>query len=265
MPSPPAPRRIRKAERRQQILLELKLKPHVRVADLAAQYGVSTETIRRDVADLSEDGHLRRAFGGASAPHPGVRRDLDERRAQRVAERETMARYAATLVKDGDTIMIDAGATTMEFARFLSYAGTQVVALTNSLQVAMILGQSKAARVLLAPGDYLPEEAAVTGIETVDFIARYNATACFLGASALSAAGVTEAIAPFVHVKRMMLRQSQKNHFLIDASKIGQTHLSTIATCAEINVLITDRAPSDAMSMTLKTAGAEILVPPPAP
>ena len=58
------PKRLKKAERRQQILLELRLKPHVRVSELAAQFGVTTETVRRDMEELSEAGLLARAHGG---------------------------------------------------------------------------------------------------------------------------------------------------------------------------------------------------------
>ena len=65
-------RRLRKSERRRQILLELKLKPHVRIADLAERFQVTTETVRRDIEDLSHEGLLRRAHGGATVPHPGA-------------------------------------------------------------------------------------------------------------------------------------------------------------------------------------------------
>ncbi|MDW3117014.1 MAG: DeoR/GlpR family DNA-binding transcription regulator [Roseovarius pacificus] len=116
-------RRYKKQERHEQILLELKLKPHVRVAELAKQFGVTTETVRRDIEDLGRDGLLQRAHGGASARHAGAHHDLDARRHQRVAERERLGRFAASLVAEGSSIMVDAGATTMEFARFHGLCG----------------------------------------------------------------------------------------------------------------------------------------------
>ena len=82
---------------------------------------------------------LSRDHGGASAPHSSARNDLDERSVQRIKERQRIGKIAASLVADGDVIMIDAGSTTIEFARFLAYAGTRVVVITNSLQVAMAL------------------------------------------------------------------------------------------------------------------------------
>lgn len=241
-------RRYKKQERHEQILLELKLKPHVRVTELARQFGVTTETMRRDFDELSRNGLLQKAHGGASAQHAGSLRGLDERRHERVAEREKLGRFAASLVKDGTSIMIDAGATTMEFARFLAFQEVRVTVITNSLQVAMILGQSAKAEVRLAPGEYLPREAAVVGTETCEYLSGYNVDACFIGAAGISEAGVSEAVKGFAPVKRAMMRQSRLCHFLLDASKFGQKHLTHVAIFEEIDVLISDSIPSISFS-----------------
>ncbi|GGB21534.1 DeoR/GlpR family DNA-binding transcription regulator [Allosediminivita pacifica] len=254
------PKRLKKAERRQQILLELRLKPHVRVSELASQFSVTTETIRRDMEQLSREGLLRRAHGGASPAAPGVHRDMDERRLERVAERERLGRFAASLITDGATIMIDSGTTTMELARALAFAERRVTAITNSLQVAMMLGQSPVARVLLAPGTYIREEAATVGPEACEYLSGYNVDACFLGAAGLDEAGATEAVEGFDAIKRAMMRQSTMRHFLIDSSKFGRTYLSRVARCDEIGALVTDSAPTGALARAL---GAEtrVLVP----
>lgn len=254
-------RRYRKQERHAQILLELKLKPHVRVAELAKQFGVTTETVRRDFEELGRSGLLQKAHGGASAQHPGAPSDLDERRHQRVAERERLGRFAASTVKDGTSIMIDAGATTMEFARILAFRETQIIAITNSLQVAMILGQSPKADVRLTPGEYLPREAAVIGLETCEYLEGYNVDACFLGATGISDVGVTEAVKGFASVKRAMIRQSRRCNFLIDASKFGQTHLTHVAKFDEIDTLISDKRPAAAFTEKLEKNNIKVLVP----
>lgn len=260
MTPPPETRRFRKSERQEQILLELKFKPHVRVAELAAQFGVTTETIRRDMEALSGEGLLHRAHGGASAPHPGGYRDLDERRRERIGERERIGRFAASLVAPGTTLMIDAGATTIEFARSLAFRGTPVTVITNSCEVAMILGRGPAARILLAPGEYLALEGATIGAETCAFLARHNVDACFLGAAGLSEAGVTEAVEGFDAVKRAMMYQAAQRRFLIDGSKFGRTHLARVAAFDEIGSLITDCAPPAELSRRLDEGGAEVMV-----
>ena len=90
--------RLKKNERRRQILLELKLRPHVRISELAARFNVSTETVRRDFDALSVEGLIARAHGGASAPTQGHYPSLDEREGARIDERERIGRRAAELV-----------------------------------------------------------------------------------------------------------------------------------------------------------------------
>ena len=118
MREPVARPRLRKRDRRSQILLELKLRPHLRISELAERFGVSSETVRRDFEALSADGLLSRAHGGGSAPGRGHYPGLDERSRDRLEERERIGRLAATLVQPGDAVMIDAGSTTLQLARF---------------------------------------------------------------------------------------------------------------------------------------------------
>jgi DeoR/GlpR family transcriptional regulator of sugar metabolism len=256
----PPGRRFTKAERRRQILLELTLKPHVRTTELAARFGVSGETVRRDVEALSQAGHLRRAYGGASAPHPGSRRDLDQRRRERVAEREMIGRAAVSVVAEGETLMIDAGSTTIQFARFLAFSEKRVTVVTNSLEVAMTLGHGRGARVVLAPGDFVPEEGAVIGPQTLEFLESRHVDRCFLGAAGLSEAGVTESVEGFDAIKRRMLRQSRSRHFLIDASKFGNTHFAHVAGFDRFQSLFTDRAPDEGLGRGLRASGVEVTV-----
>lgn len=253
--------RLRKKKRHEQILMELRLASHVRVSDLAARFGVTTETVRRDIEDLNRAGLLEKSYGGASARSPGAHRGLDERRRERIGERESLARRAVAMVRDGQSLMVDAGATTMEFARALALAGTQVTVITNSLQVAMILGTSRSARVVLTPGDYLNAEAALVGPDTCEYLHRFNVDRCFVGASGLSDVGVTEAVQGFAEVKRAMMERSLAPTFLIDSSKFGQVYLSQVATVSEIGTLVTDAIPTDRLMKTLESQGVEIVRP----
>ena len=122
--------RFKKGERRRQILLELKLRPHVRISDLAARFNVSTETVRRDVDTLSDEGLIARAHGGVSAATQGHYPSLDERESARIDERERIGRRAAELVGEGETVMIDSGSTTIQMARALAYLGTPSTVIT---------------------------------------------------------------------------------------------------------------------------------------
>ena len=252
--------RMRKKERRERILLELRLSPHVRISDLAERFGVSTETVRRDFEALSEKGLLARAHGGASAPPHRQYPGFAERSRDRQAERAAIGLRAAELVTPGDTVMIDAGSTTLELARYLAYAGTDCTVITNSLPIATAVGQGGAAEVIVCPGDFLPSEAAVIGTDTIAYLDRFNVARCFIGASALSIAGVSETVRGFAAVKRAMLARSRAAHLLVDRSKFGRTGLAHVGALAEIASLVTDRAPEGDLDRALSEAGVEIAV-----
>ncbi|MEX5729975.1 DeoR/GlpR family transcriptional regulator of sugar metabolism [Rhodovulum iodosum] len=250
--------RLAKAERREQILLELRLRPHVGIAELAARFGVSSETIRRDFEELSQHGLLCRSHGGASAAPQGRYPDFDERNQNRLEERERIGRRAAELVQPGDVVMIDSGSTTLQAARFIAHRDVSCTVITNSLPVTMALGQSAAVRVIVAPGDYDPAEAAVTGTETVDFLKRHRAGRCMIGATALAVDGVFETVRGFAAVKRAMLSVSRESHLLVDSAKFDRHGMARVAAPEEIGSVVTDRAPAGALSAILQRRGVAI-------
>lgn len=251
--------RLRKSDRRQQILLELKLRPHVRISELARRFNVSTETVRRDVDALSDDGLIARAHGGASASSRGHYPSLDERTSDRIAERERIGQRAAALVQDGETLMIDSGSTTIQLALALAFRGTHCTVITNSIPVAMAIGQG-APEVLLCPGEYLADESALIGTETLEFLSRFNVDRCLIGASALSAEGPSETVRGFAAVKRMMVSRASKAHLLIDSRKFGRKGLAHVGGMEDFESIVVDARPRGDLLTALDAAGTDILV-----
>jgi len=253
------PGRLKKSERRRQILLELKLRPHVRISDLARSFNVSTETVRRDFDALAQDGLVARAHGGASAAAQGHYPGLDERTAARAAERERIGEKAAELVNDGDTVMIDSGSTTIQLARALAVNGTRCTVITNSIPVATTLGDG-AADVILCPGEYLATESAVIGADTLEYLSRFNVDRCMIGASGLSQEGPSETISGFAAVKRAMLQRSAKRHLLIDAQKYGAKGLVRAGTLSDLDSVVVDAAPIGALRAALEASKVTVIV-----
>lgn len=251
--------RLSKSDRREQILLELKLHPHVRISELADKFNVSAETVRRDFDKLAGDGLISRAFGGASAPSSGFYPSLTERTNARSAERARIGMKAANLVGEGETVMIDSGSTTIQMSRSLAYLGTPCTIITNSLPVAMTSGRG-ATKVILCPGEYLAAESAVIGTETVDFLSQFNVDRCMIGASGLSAYGPSETVTGFAAVKRMMLRCSAKRHLLIDSIKFGAKGLAKVGDLTILDSIITDTAPKDKLSEAIQSAQVDLIV-----
>ncbi|WP_209507094.1 MULTISPECIES: DeoR/GlpR family DNA-binding transcription regulator [unclassified Ruegeria] len=253
--------RVKKSDRRQQILLELKLRPHVRINELAQRFNVSNETVRRDFDALSNDGLIARAHGGASAPAQGHYPGLDERANARIEERERIGISAAGLVRDGETVMIDSGSTTIEMARALAYLGTPCTVITNSIPVAMTLGHG-AAEVLLCPGEYLATESATIGTETLEFLSRFNVDRCMIGSSGFSAEGPSETVRGFAAVKRMMLTRAANRHLLIDSGKFGRKGLSQVGDLTNLDSIVSDTKPTGELLNAINGAEVDVLVAP---
>jgi len=251
--------RLKKSERRGQILLELKLRPHVRISDLSKRFGVSTETVRRDFDALADDGLVSRAHGGASAPAHGHYPSLDERANARIEERERIGKRAAALIRDGETAMIDSGSTTIQMARSLAYLGTSCTVITNSIPVAMTLGHG-AAQVLLCPGEYLAAESAVVGTETLEFLSRFNVDHCMIGSSGFSAEGPSETVRGFAAVKRTMLQCATSGHLLIDAKKFGRKGLAQVGHIGDLTSVVVDVRPTGDLLSALEGAEVQIHV-----
>lgn len=257
------PDRLKKSDRRRQILLELKLRPHVRISDLARSFNVSTETVRRDFDALAEDGLIARAHGGASAPSQGHYPSLDERTTARMAERERIGSKAAELVEEGETVMIDSGATTIQLARALAFRGTRCTVITNSIPVAMTIGHG-VPEVVLCPGEYLAAESALIGTETLEFLSRFNVDRCMIGASGLSPEGPSETVRGFAAVKRMMLRRATQRHLLIDSQKFGRKGLARIGDMADLDSIVVETPPEGELLAAMKSAEVHIFVADPA-
>src|SRR5262245_14666762 len=134
--------RLKKHDRRERILGELRANPTVRIAELSKAFGVTGETVRRDLDSLSEDGLVSRTYGGAAVTSLAQEPGLDERHQTLVEERARIARRAVELVAPGDVLMIDSGATTAHFVRRLTADLRDITVITNSLGDAAVLGQN---------------------------------------------------------------------------------------------------------------------------
>ena len=240
-------------------MLELKLRPHVRISELSRRFYVSTETVRRDFDALADEGLIARAHGGASAPAQGHYPSLDERANDRIDERERIGRHAAQLVGEGETVMIDSGSTTIQMARALAYLGTPCTVITNSIPVAMTLGHGTA-QVLLCPGEYLAAESAVIGTETLEFLARFNVDRCMIGSSGFSAEGPSETVRGFAAVKRVMMQRARIRHLLIGSEKFGRKGLAHVVDLSSLHSIVADARPKGDLSSALAAAKVEIIV-----
>ena len=245
-----------KAQRHRSILAALATDPTVRISALATQFGVSGETVRRDIEELSRAGAVRRTYGGASVVQAGLQPELSSRERMAVAERARIGAAAAALVEPGSVVMLDAGSTTTHFARALAARGIPATVLTNSLNAAVELAsaQGKGLSVVLCPGDVSAAERGVYGSETEAFLRRFNADLAVIGASGLTEEGPCEAISRAAWVKRAMLARAPRRMLLADSGKFGRGLLDCVCPLGELTDLVTDAPPPAGLAAALRRA-----------
>jgi DeoR family transcriptional regulator of aga operon len=141
------------SERREQIIQRLRAQGSVQVNDLSHLYGVSTVTIRNDLAFLEKQGIAVRAYGGALICEgmPGAEPSVEDKSSLNTAVKRSIAQAAAALVKPGHRIILDSGTTTYEIARMLRQH-TDVIAMTNGMNVANALLEAEGVELLMTGG-----------------------------------------------------------------------------------------------------------------
>lgn len=254
-------RRPRKEERRARILEALRYTPHLRIAALAERFAVTTETVRRDLDALSRMGLVNRAHGGAVARPLGVQPPVSERERSTVNERRRIAAAAAALVTPDQVLMIDAGSTTSQLAGQLSAIGESMTVITNSYPVAAALTPSPI-RTILCPGEFNGHEGGVYGQDATEYLKRFHADIAFIGASGLSAGGITDVNREAAWIKRTMVERCERTYLLVDHTKFSVHTLEVVASLDSLDGLITDRAPPPPLAHVLDKAGVSVHVAP---
>ncbi|WP_142846777.1 DeoR/GlpR family DNA-binding transcription regulator [Telmatospirillum sp. J64-1] len=251
--------KLRKEERRSLIMSELRASPLVRISALAEKFGVTTETIRRDLDALSKQGLVAREYGGASARPMGVQPPARERGRELTEERSRIGAAAAALVMPGEVLMIDTGSTTGHLARHLAAIGEDLTVVTNSYPVASDVSSGDA-RVVMCPGEFDPREGGVYGVDSAEYLRQFHANKAFIGASGISSDGLSDVNRNAVSIKRAMIERAGETYALVDHSKFGARLLESVGPLSALAGLITDQEPPAELRLALERAGVQIIV-----
>lgn len=251
--------RLSKTARHSRIIDALRAASSLRVNDLSAQLSVSTETVRRDLAELDEAGKINRIYGGATQSvqqEPG----LAVREALMVPERARIAEAAVQRVETGDILAIGGGATTLHFARKLAGARDHLTVITHAFSIAAALAVNSTHKVLMLPGLYDGREGLIHGPDTIDALTKFRVSKTFLGASGLTADGPNDAGLGPGHVYGAMMRRSARTFFLADHTKFDNPSLTVYGTWSSTQTLITDMHPQGGLAAALADAGVALVV-----
>ena len=255
-----------KAERQQEILYLLNAGGVVGVNDLAERFGISALTVRRDLVDLQAQGLLSRTHGGAildAALRAYGRYEggsFDERATTHGLRKRRIADRAAKLVADGDSLLINAGSTTTEFARALrNHRNVHVV--TNGLTVAMELAKNATASVHVLAGSLEKKKMATVFDPSGNALGDLRAPCAFLGVVSLNTTeGPMMLTAPEAAMTRALVQVAFETTLLVDSSKFQATAMYRVVTLNKITRVITDDALPEADRRRLEAAGVDVLL-----
>ena len=241
-------------ERRSAILSMLDRATSVQVTQLADAFGVSRVTARADLDALARDGKLRRTHGGAVSLSKTLTVSVQERRINVNAEaKRTIARLAAPLVEDGDSVLVDSGTTALEFVRAIS-GRTGVTVVTDDLTIADYVDRSAPSLdVIMLGGSLRKGHRYTAGPLALRALEVLHPDKAFVSpTSYVPGRGLMTNNQDMAELKRAFLACAERTYVLLDSSKVGAPGLLWFGTLADVEALITDADPGDAVRAVLR-------------
>lgn len=236
--STPAPPRFTH-ERHARILEWLNAHGRVEVLELARLLEVSEHTIRRDLEALQSHGVLHRTHGGAVSLDT-TRLSFGGRSAVLAEVKDSLGRAAADVIQPGQSVVLDAGSTTLALARALTVRPLTVV--TNSLDVAAVFDRDRSVQLIVLGGVWQPVARAFWGHATCQMLEHHRADWAVPGACAVDLeAGVTAVEEADAMLKRAMVRAARRTLVLADHSKVGGVAPYHVADWSDVHTLVTDQ------------------------
>ncbi|WP_327121786.1 DeoR/GlpR family DNA-binding transcription regulator [Streptomyces sp. NBC_01341] len=246
------------AERRAHLLGLLSREGKIVAKAVAAELGISEDSVRRDLRDLAADGLCQRVYGGALPVSPAVV-DHSSRLGVSPDGKRKVASVAAGLVRPGDALILDGGTTALAVARALPQDLACTV-ITHSPTIAAALLDHPHAELFLLGGRVFKHSAVTCGATAVEAAQYVSADLCLLGVTGVHhEAGLTTGDSEEAAMKRALASRAADTYILASSEKIGTASRYRVLPWEEISGLITDAGPHDASIGELAALGVEIL------
>jgi len=247
--------------RQSELLEEVRRRGVVSVEALAERFGVTLQTVRRDVKLLSEAALLARFHGGVRLPS-STTENIEYRQRQQLNQgaKQRIAKAVAKAVPQGCSLIINIGTTAEAIARELvHHRGLRVI--TNNLNVAAILSDNTACEVIVAGGVVRSRDRGIIGEVTIDFIRQFKADIGLIGISGIEADGT---LRDFdyreVKVAQTIIEQSREVWLAADHSKFNRPAMVEVARLDQLDTLYTDQSPPAPFETLLAEAGVQCVI-----
>jgi DeoR/GlpR family transcriptional regulator of sugar metabolism len=246
------------AQRRDYLLETLRRDGKIVAKAVAADLGLSEDSVRRDLRDLAAEGLCQRVYGGALPVSPALA-DLAGRAAISVPGKQRVAAAAVSLIRPGSTVLIDGGTTALALARALP-AGLACTVVTHSPTVASALVEHPAAEVFILGGKLFKHSAVACGAAAAEAARQVSADMFFLGVTGVHpGAGLTTGDADEAAMKRVLAGRAAETYVLASAEKIGAASPYQVIPLGHASGIITDAPAQDPVVRELRAAGIEVI------
>ncbi len=247
-------------ERRRDILAKLEAEGKVIVSELAKEYEVTEETIRRDLDKLDKEGLASKTYGGAVAKN-GSGHDLPYkvRMAVNVEKKERIAEMAAALIHDGERIMLDSSSTAIYIVRKLKNRKNLTV-ITNSVEILLELAD-KSDWTVFSTGGILKEGAlSLTGSSAEKMISSYHVDTAICSCKGVDIAlGITDSNEKDSQIKQAMYSSAERRILAADSGKFDRKSFVKVCGFSDIDVLVTDTCPDEKWENECKENKVELI------
>lgn len=248
-------------QRRTEILNLIQEDGHAKVQKLSKIFKVSEVTIRQDLEELEQLGYIQREHGGAFLKDVGsFARTGQLFNKSHMEEKQEIAKQAAKLIDEGDSIILDSGSTTTELAKLLlPYKSLNV--LTNALNIALMLGENPGINLIVSGGEFKAPTLSLTGDVAANLFKGLHVNKLFLATAGISMEDylLTYPSLSDLSVKSAMIRAASKVYLLADSSKIGRPSFASLGRISLIDTLITDDKIDPASAERIKELGVNII------
>lgn len=244
---------------RQTEILELaRAEGRVMVEDLAQRFDVTLQTIRRDLSDMADAGHLERVHGGATLRTGVTNIGYEARRRMNEGAKAAIARACAAAIPDNCSLILNLGTTTEAVAHAL-LGHRNITVITNNMNVANILVANPGCEIVVAGGALRRTDGGLVGELTTQFFEQFKVDYAVIGVSALDRDGdLLDFDLAEVRVSKAIVQQSRKVYLVADHTKLERSAPARLASLSEITTFFTDRALPDDLMAKCETWGTEV-------
>ena len=231
----------------------------VTVEGLAAHFGVTLQTIRRDLTDLAEAGRLERVHGGAVLPSGTTNIGYEERRSLNLEAKRAIARACAAEIPNDISLFLNIGTSTEAVAEELLHH-EKLMVVTNNMNVANILAGNPGCEIIVTGGQLRRSDGGLVGNLAAETIRKFKFDLAVIGCSSLDRDGdLLDFDIQEVSVSQTILRQSRKTFLVSDSTKFARSAPARIASLADIDTFFTDRPLPPGLSNACEGWGTRVI------